>query len=177
VRLLSGHNGRVTAAVAAGSLLATGSVDRTLRVWDLQTGSMISTYAHDDWVTAVALPGGGHVVSADRTGRIVIRDLAGGDAVTIQGHRGAVRGLLVAEDGRALLSYGDDQWIALWDWAGGSLASVRLDAPITSLHVIDSRRLAAGTRRGGIVLMSLESAIAAASFRERPSSTPSLEGG
>ena len=48
-----------------------GVKDRTLKIWDLDTGRALATVeGHADWVTACAVtPDGRRVVSASETGR------------------------------------------------------------------------------------------------------------
>ena len=64
---LRGHEGPVrTVNCSPDSIhIASGSGDRTIRVWDMTTGAMISELrGHEHWVTSVAFsPDGTRIVS------------------------------------------------------------------------------------------------------------------
>jgi WD40 repeat protein len=49
------HLQKVTCAHVSGSRAATGSVDRTARVWDIETGRLVSTLQHTETVYSVAI--------------------------------------------------------------------------------------------------------------------------
>ncbi len=85
VRTLRGHLDRVgTVSIAPdGLLLATSSIDRTAKVWELATGREVSTFSghgdwnravtYRDWVRAVAfLPDGRRIVSCSNDGTVQI---------------------------------------------------------------------------------------------------------
>jgi hypothetical protein len=76
INVLKGHEGGVTSAAFSpdGSLVITGSEDKTARIWDAASGKeMIVLKGHEDVVVSVAFsPVGARVVTAssDETARI-----------------------------------------------------------------------------------------------------------
>ena len=60
-----------------GRLLASGSADKTVRIWDLATGQEIRTLVgHTDWVTGVSFsPDGRRLASSSYDGTVKIWDL------------------------------------------------------------------------------------------------------
>ena len=60
-----------------GQRIASGSMDKTLKVWDTATGQALLTLkGHSDSVTSVALSGDGrHLVSGSRDGTMKVWDL------------------------------------------------------------------------------------------------------
>jgi WD40 repeat protein len=65
-------------AVLSGGRAVSGSDDRTLRVWDLETGEMLAVTTLEAPVTAVAGgPSGRVVVAGDESGRVHFFDLVG----------------------------------------------------------------------------------------------------
>ena len=63
-----------------GKCAVTASDDRTLKVWDLESGQVLSTlYGHSGWVNGVALaPDGKRAVSVSDDHTLKVWDLEGG---------------------------------------------------------------------------------------------------
>jgi WD40 repeat protein len=151
LREYSGHHGPVTslAVAPAGSLLATGSDDKTVRVWEVTSGKQVRTYhGHLDKVTAVAIrPDSRQVASASFDGSIRLWDLN-----TTDEHRAfteateSLWSVAYNPDGKRVATAGADKVIRVYDTATGKLeASLSgTKAPITSLVFFpDSNELAA----------------------------------
>ncbi len=153
VYTLQGHRSRVTSVAlsANGRTVASGSDDRTVRVWDAKTGQALHTLQHVGAVTSVALAADGHVLVAgclDHTVRLW--DTRTGRALqTLQGHGGNVNCVALSADGQTLVSGSDDQTVRVWDAKtglslhvlhghAGSVSSVALSA--------DGHTLASGSR-------------------------------
>lgn len=78
-------------AKAPGAFAATGSRDKTIKLWDAQSGQCLRTLAgHDNWVRALAFhPNGKALLSASDDKTIRVWDLATGrcsKAVEAHGH-------------------------------------------------------------------------------------------
>ncbi len=112
-----------------GRWLASGSPDRTVRVWDGATGRAISVMtAHEREVAAIAwslAPDGGEALegallaSSALDGTIHVTDpRTGGVIVTLRHEsRREVRTLDWSDDGQTLASGGDDETVRLWNVA------------------------------------------------------------
>jgi WD40 repeat protein len=128
-----GHDGWVlavaTAELAGRPIIISGSNDRTVRVWDLATGTAVGGpftghRAAVNAVVAVERAGCLVVISASADGTVRVWDLADGGAVgdPLTGHDGQVLAVAVAELDRrpVVISGGDDGTVRVWDLADGA---------------------------------------------------------
>jgi serine/threonine protein kinase len=105
----------------AGSkpVLASGSTDKTLKIWNLETLDRVRTYrGHRDYVTAVALSTGGKdVASASLDGKVRIWSARANRLTrSLSGHDGKANALAFAPSGDVLASAGADGKIRVWDF-------------------------------------------------------------
>lgn len=123
---LSGHAGAAHEAAFApdGKIVASGSADTTIKLWDVITGQVLkSLCGHTDVVWAVAFaPTGKQVASAGQDALIKLWDCESGQEVmTLQGHKDWVWSLAYAPDGTTLASGSRDCTINIWDLTTGRL--------------------------------------------------------
>ena len=122
--LLKGHEGEVRdlAWSPDGASLASGSDDKTVRVWDAATGIARHTLqGHRDWVRSVAWsPDGASLASGSDDKTVRVWDAATGIARhTLQGHGNLVRSVAWSPDGASLASGSYDKTVRVWDAATG----------------------------------------------------------
>ena len=114
IRVFVGHTDYV-ASVAfhpAGEILASGSGDRTVRLWETYTGASIRTLAgHKGYVESVAFsPDGRTLASGSDNGSVRLWNVyRGGNIRTLDGHRGHVESLAFGPRGQILASAGRDK--------------------------------------------------------------------
>lgn len=137
------ENWRLPVTIAAfsgdGSRIVTASVDRSVRVWDAQSGEEIARVDHDGSIESAALSSDGQRVmtlSTDGTARV--RDVATGEILTRFGGAGtfkedrSLRCAACSPDGMRLVS-GSDRIVRIWDArSGNELATFTHDAAVTN---------------------------------------------
>ena len=112
---------------ASGGWALSGNKDKTLYLWELETGFCLCKFkGHDDIVTGLCLSGDeqwGLSASADTTLRLW--EIETGDCLRVmKGHIGCVNAVCMSADGRWALSAGEDKTLRLWDVARGEYVRV-----------------------------------------------------
>jgi len=105
-----------------GRRAVSGSNDKTLRVWDLETGACLRTLeGHRDWVNSVSVsPDGRRAVSGSADKTLRVWDLETGACLrTLEGHAHTVNSVSVSPDGRRAVSASFDKTLRVWDLETG----------------------------------------------------------
>jgi WD40 repeat protein len=100
-------------------VLASGSADKTLKIWDLETLDRVRTYrGHRDYVTAVAIAGGGReVASASLDGSVHVWSSRSNRLTrSLSAHQGRANALAFAPSGDTLASAGADGKVRVWEF-------------------------------------------------------------
>lgn len=115
LRRLTGHQDAIKTMTFNGTTLITGSLDKTIKIWNFQTGQCISTYrGHSDAV--LSLDSCGTYIasgSADKTVRIWHIDSR--TCYTLKGHTDWVNCVKLDYESRTCFSCSDDFCIKMWD--------------------------------------------------------------
>lgn len=150
---LEGHTNRVTEIVFSpdGKTLASASEDRTIRIWDVATGTLNHTLSgHNYRIYSVAFsPDGATLASGDSNGKIRLWDAKLGQyKVTLEGHHSGINSLSFSSDGMTLASGSSDRTIRLWNATTG-VYKVTLEGHTESINTVvyssDGKVLASGS--------------------------------
>ena len=126
---LAGHASWVRSVVIHpdGKTVASGSGDRTIKIWDLATGTVLQTLtANAGWVRALAVsPDGQTLASCNNDRRVVLWDWETGDLLqTLDGHSDWARTVCFSPQGQYLASGSQDKTIRLWHLPTGKAMHV-----------------------------------------------------
>jgi WD40 repeat protein len=98
------------------------SQDKTLKVWDLESGrALLTLEGHSDGIRRLAVtPDGTRVVSASDDRTLKVWDLRTGHyTATLVGHSDRVSGVAVTADGKRTVSASFDRTLKVWDLESG----------------------------------------------------------
>lgn len=104
-----------------GKVVVTGSLDRTIKLWDAGTGKEIKTLAgHNDQVLAVAVSPNGQLLASGSSDRTVkLWSMPSDDPTHVFAHADEVNALALSPDGKLLAGAAKDGTITLWNPADG----------------------------------------------------------
>ena len=103
-------------------IIASGSYDKTIKIWNLQTGELMSTLTGTSMIHTLAISPDGHtLISNGDNNSIKIWDLNTAVNKVLRGHSNLVLSLAISPDGKTLLSGSRDHTIKLWDISTGEI--------------------------------------------------------
>lgn len=116
----TGHAEKITSIAVSSKygVIASGSIDDTIKLWDIRTGQELKTLkGHRSWVNSVAFSPDGKLLisgSADKT--IKLWDVQNGREIrTFLGHNDQVSSVSFSSDNHTFASTGWDRNIKMWD--------------------------------------------------------------
>ena len=121
-----GHDDSVTSIAVSnsGNLVASGSGDETINIWNGNTGQLLRTLeGHSKGINSLAIaPDGYTIVSGSEDKTIKVWNGNTGELLrTLEGHSKAVNSVAIATDGRTIISGSDDKNVLVWDWVNWEL--------------------------------------------------------
>lgn len=127
--LLSGHSAPVTAIAFSpdGQTLASGSADKTVKIWNLETGkSHLTFFGHAGTIELLAFsPNEKLLASSSNDNIIKLWDLETGNLLqTLSGHTDKIQILVFSADEKMLASGSRDRTIKLWNSQGELLQTL-----------------------------------------------------
>jgi WD40 repeat protein len=147
------------------STLATGCFDGSVKLWELERGTLLWTSWQTNNIQRLAFaPDGRTLASSGAKADIQILDAKSGTHLrTLSGHRGPVYALAWSPDGSLLASGGLDGQIRLWDFSGSQpelgvrVLNGHSDWLFSLSFTPDGRTLASASWNGTVRLWDVES--------------------
>ncbi|WPB73808.1 TIR domain-containing protein [Archangium violaceum] len=163
-RTLVGHAAGVNgcAVTPDGRRVVSVSDNRTLQVWELETGrALVTLGGHRHWVNGCAVtPDGRRAVSASRDTTLKVWELeTGRELATLQGHTYWVNGCAVTPDGRRVVSASGDTTLKVWELeTGRELATLKGHTESVNGCAVtpDGRRVVSASDDGTLKVWELE---------------------
>ncbi|GCL59427.1 serine/threonine-protein kinase [Microcystis aeruginosa] len=151
-KTLTGHSETVFSVAYSpdGRYLASGSKDKTIKIWEVATGKGLRTLTgHSGVVLSVAYsPDGRYLASGSQDKTIKIWEVATGKVRTLTGHYMTFWSVAYSPDGRYLASGSWDNTIKIWEVATGKELRTLTGHSMTVWSVAyspDGRYLASGS--------------------------------
>lgn len=121
----SGHSDvvRKVAFSPDGELIASASVDKTVKIWRKRDGQIVRTLEHPAGLTGVKFsPDGSYLVTSSYDSNVRLWRVADGTLLkTFEGNQKTVWEIAFSPDGKTIASCGEDNTVKLWDVNQGNL--------------------------------------------------------
>ncbi|PHH54974.1 Vegetative incompatibility protein HET-E-1 [Ceratocystis fimbriata CBS 114723] len=152
-RSTEGHHSHVISLVFSndGQRLASGSYDKTVKIWDTTSGACLQTLEghHREVTSAVFSNDGQRLASVSYDKTVKIWDTTSGACLrTLEGHTWSTTSVVFSNDGQRLASGSYDKTVKIWDTTSGACLQTLEGHCLKVTSVVfsdDGQRLASGS--------------------------------
>lgn len=143
-----------------GSILATGSQEGIINLWEINTRTIQKTLEGDGSIiwSLIFNSQGTQLIAGTQDWRILIWDLEEGNLIRTLEHQSTIWGLALSADGKILVSGSGDKTVKVWDLATGELRYTlpHFDSVYAVVLSPDGRTLVTGSRDQTLKIWNLE---------------------
>ncbi|KAF7966464.1 hypothetical protein HWV62_38334 [Athelia sp. TMB] len=177
-QVFEGHTSIVSAVAFSpdGRRVVSGSWDETVRVWDAETGALITApfRGHTSLVTSVAFsPDGQWIASGSADKSVCVWNAETGALIAgpFAAHTDSVKSVVFSPDGQRIASGSRDKSIRIWDPQTGALVAGPFEGHTGEVNAVafspDGRRIASGSEDESVRVCDAETgALVAGPFEE-----------
>ncbi|WP_434685150.1 nSTAND1 domain-containing NTPase [Pseudanabaena minima] len=156
-----GHNESVNSIVFSpdGKTIATGSGDKTVKLWNLEGKEIQTLTGHNESVNSIAFSPDGKTIatgSGDKT--VKLWNLEGKELQTFKGHSEEVYSVAFSPDGKTIATGSGDKTVKLWNLEGKELLTFKGHSEwvYSVAFSPDGKTLATGSNDKTVKLWNLE---------------------
>lgn len=171
LNVLRGHEDEIEAYDCYNDYLATGSWDKKIILWNIQTGVKKATLIdHEEVVNCLKIRDNNKIVSgsSDNTIKIWSMDESGkcNQIQTLKGHESDVKCIDINND--YIISGGSDSLILVWNYEGDLLYTMRGHLGVVRYLFIDENKLVSGGDAKKIMIWNYKKGILLNSLHRNP---------
>jgi WD40 repeat protein len=177
-----GHIDAITSSAIdpSGRYILSSSMDRTLRLWDLNSvdRKTVHSLTNAHILSVSFSPDGKYAICGGNDNLVRLINIQNGKLVrTLQGHRGAVNSVMFSPGGQRVLSASSDGTVKLWDLDAGiavrTLSGYK-DGVNASAFSPDGRYIIAGGENGEMILWETNTGLQVKSLKSSASAVNAM---
>jgi len=122
--IIKGHDGGITSVSFSpnGEIIATGSWDKTVRLWNLRGEKIQQFRGHEGGITSVCFsPDGQTIGTGSEDGTARLWNLQGKNIQQFRGHEGGITSVCFSPDGQTIGTGSEDGTTRLWNLQGENI--------------------------------------------------------
>jgi len=127
IKGLEGHSGAIDIIAFSpdGRKLATASVDKTVTLWDVNSGKTIRSFKHPSLVNSIAFSPDSQILASGSLDKMVrLWDVTSGKLIKTLEHPASIYAITFSEKDKTLASVTSDNTVRLWHVANGNLVKI-----------------------------------------------------